>query len=95
MERQVAKKLGGVRHVRTSYYESAPDVDHPQFSIECKYRKKLPAWLKDAVKQAEGYAPEKLPIVVLKERNQRSEFVLMTMEGLLELLEGWVEKNGY
>jgi hypothetical protein len=43
LERTVAKKLGGKRIYRgADFSKSLPDVDHPLFALECKYRKGLP-----------------------------------------------------
>jgi hypothetical protein len=43
-----------------------PDVEHPTLSIECKSRKKLPAWIEDAMNQAEASVKDgQLPVVVL------------------------------
>jgi Holliday junction resolvase len=56
-ERRIAEELGGVRvPVSGRSRGDAPDVDHPSLSIEVKSRKKLPAWLLDAIAQAEGAA---------------------------------------
>ncbi len=66
-ERNIAKLLGGVRVPVTGRQRGAtPDVEHPTLSIECKSRKKLPAWIEDAMKQAEASAKDgRLPVVVL------------------------------
>ena len=70
-ELRVAAKLNG-RRVGNSG-RNTEDVTHAWLSIECKARKSLPAWLKTAMTQARVNADEdKLPIVVLHERNQRS-----------------------
>ena len=87
-ERQVAKKLGGQRVSRgADFGESAPDVLHDRFSIECKYRSKISQFLKDAHKQAAEYDKEKIPLVVLKERGMHGEFVLMKLDDFTKLLE--------
>ena len=53
-ERRVAELLGGRRvPVSGRTRGDCPDVEHPSLSIECKSRKKLPAWIEDAVKQAD------------------------------------------
>jgi hypothetical protein len=56
-ERKVAALLGGVRvPVSGRARGDAPDVAHARLSIEVKSRKELPAWLMDAMVQAEaGY----------------------------------------
>lgn len=56
-ERRIAAELGGSRiPVSGRDRGDAPDVDHPSLSIEVKSRKKLPAWLLDAIAQAEAAA---------------------------------------
>lgn len=44
------------------------DVDHPVFAIECKYLKKIPAWLIKAMNQAKINSSDahKTPVVFLK-----------------------------
>jgi Holliday junction resolvase len=66
-ERRVAELLGGKRvPVSGRTRGDCPDVEHPTLSIECKSRKKLPAWIEDAMKQAEASAKDgRLPVVVL------------------------------
>jgi len=87
-EKRVAKKLGGRRVSRGADFSlSAPDVIHDRFSVECKYRKRLGQFLHDAIKQAEGYDPDKIPIAVLKEHHQRGEYVLIRLDDFLEVLK--------
>lgn len=70
-ERQAAKLLRTERVRYRPRYTKAPDV-HPVrldsgdvLSVEVKTRGKLPAWLVDALAQAEGYLPGAVPLVVL------------------------------
>lgn len=64
---------------------SWPDVISPKLVIECKYRKALPKWLKDALRQAK-VAPYtwgnrgKFPAVAIKEKGMRGFIVLMHSE---------------
>lgn len=54
VERRIAKYLGGERVPITGRQRgSAPDISHPWLSIEVKQRDSLPAWLADAMDQAE------------------------------------------
>ena len=79
LERKTAKQLGGQRvHRGDDFGESKGDVDHPLLSIECKYRKKLSAFLKDGIRQAKSYdtTGEKVPLLVLRARYQRPLVVL-------------------
>ena len=66
-ERRVAKVLGGERvPVSGRTRGDAPDVLHDHLSIEVKSRRRLPAWIEDAMKQAEASAKDgQLPVVVL------------------------------
>ena len=66
-ERRIAEFLGRKRvPVSGRTRGDCPDVEHPTLSIECKSRKKLPAWIEDAMKQAEASAKDgQLPVVVL------------------------------
>jgi len=64
---------------------SIPDVEHPLLSIECKYRKKISGFLKDGLKQAESYYPDKIPVLVLKEKNMRGELVVIRLSDFQDL----------
>ncbi len=66
-ERRIATFLGGKRvPVSGRTRGDCPDIEHPTLSIECKSRKTLPAWIEDAMKQAEASAKDgQLPVVVL------------------------------
>ncbi len=66
-EREFAKALGGKRNCEKGH--NVPDVVHPLFAPEAKFREELPGWLKEAMAQAVRNAPAgKLPIVGLKEK---------------------------
>ena len=45
-EKEVAKYFGGTRRVRVGYNESIGDIIHPKYSIEVKYGKQIPAYLR-------------------------------------------------
>ena len=47
LEKEAAEAFGGIRRVRISYSERAGDIIHPLFSIECKWGKQIPKWVKD------------------------------------------------
>ncbi len=72
-ERAIAGILGGERVPVTGRQRgSAPDVAHDWLSIECKHRKELPAWIHDAMAQAEASKRgTQLPIVILHESGQK------------------------
>ena len=82
-ERAIASHLGGKRVPITGRQRGdVPDVAHPWLSIECKHRKRLPEWLKDAMSQAGAAATSsQLPIVVLHELGERhgSNLVLLRL----------------
>lgn len=78
-EREVAKKMGGVRMGPTGRMTN--DVDHEHFAIECKYRKAIPGFLLAGIKQAEinSSSPNKTPILFLKKprSNLKDDMVVM------------------
>lgn len=66
-EYRIAEILDGKRVGVTG--KSTNDVEHEWLSVEVKYRKQLPQWLKDALDQAIKSAREnQLAIAVLHER---------------------------
>lgn len=84
-EKKVAMLLHGRRHSRgNNYAEEAGDVEHPLFSVECKYRKKLPALLLQGLSQARRYS-SKPPLLVLKEQGRQSELVVMSLADFVDL----------
>lgn len=86
-ERKTAAALGGKRISRGMDFSlSAPDVEHPLLSIECKYRQKISGFLKDGLKQAEQYYPEKIPVLVLKEKYMRGELVVIRLSDFKKIL---------
>lgn len=77
LEKTVAKILGGIRHIRVSYSESAPDVEHESLSVECKYRKSVPEYLKEMITYSEAYPCRlyrKVPKLVLEGLAQASSY---------------------
>jgi hypothetical protein len=80
-ERRIAEEIGGVRMpVSGRGRGDSPDVDHPSLSIEVKSRKKLPAWLLDAIAQAEAAAsPDQIPVAVLHQDRSRYSDALVVM----------------
>jgi len=72
-ERAIAARLGGTRvPVSGRARGDAPDIAHPTYSIEVKHRKTLPAWIADAMNQAEcSREGAQLPVVILHEEGQR------------------------
>lgn len=80
-ERRIAALLGGRRvPVSGRARGDAPDVRHAWLSIECKDRASLPAWLLDALWQAEASATAtQLPIAVLHEAGRRHDRALVVL----------------
>lgn len=88
-ERKTAAALGGKRISRGMDFSlSAPDIEHPLLSVECKHRQKISGFLKDGLKQAERYYPEKIPVLVLKEKHMRGELVVIRLSDFKVILEG-------
>ena len=67
VERRIAAILGGRRiPVSGRGRGDNPDIEHPTLSVEVKARDGFPAWLEDALRQAEVSAGEgKTPVAVL------------------------------
>lgn len=80
-ERRIAALLGGARvPVSGRGRGDAPDVRHPRLAVEVKDRATLPAWLLDALAQAEASAaPLQLPIAVLHAAGQRHDRALVVL----------------
>ena len=56
----------------------SPDVTSNYLSIECKYRKQIPLWIKDAMAQAVASSRGgKTPVVLLKEKGSKFEETLI------------------
>ena len=80
-ERKVAALLGGKRvPVSGRGRGHSPDIEHERLSIEVKNRKRLPAWIENAMKQAEACAQDgQLPLVILHQDGQRYQEALLIM----------------
>ena len=78
-ERAIAARLNGRRQGATG--RRGPDVVTGWLSVEVKHRRRLPAWLKDAQRQAQSGAGDRLPLVILHECGQRhsDDLVLMRL----------------
>jgi hypothetical protein len=97
-ERRVAALVGGER-VPVSGRERgySPDIQHERLSIEVKSRKKLPAWIEDAVRQAEASARDgQLPVAVLHHDGRRYSdcLVVLRLKDFVNSMrgEGWRER---
>ena len=91
-ERNVAALLGGRRiPVSGRGRGDNPDIHHELFSIEVKSRKTIPAWLEDAMRQAETSVKDgRLPVVVLhQDRTPYAEsLVVLRLEDFAGYLKG-------
>jgi hypothetical protein len=93
-ERSLAKAFGGKRVSRgADFSQSLPDVIHPVFAIEAKYKSKLPKFLVEALYQAEGYDPAKIPVLALKEKYQRGCLIICWMEDFIRATEDFCARH--
>jgi hypothetical protein len=94
LERRAAKALGGTRNLRGSdFSKPGADVEHKLFSIEAKYRARLPVLLRDGLAQAKRYDGKKVPLLLIKSRGQRGAYAVLHLSDLVDLL-GPVEPVG-
>jgi hypothetical protein len=85
-ERRVAQRTGGER-IPVSDRRTPLDVKHPYLGIECKYRKKISKFIKDAMAQAiRGSGEDLIPTVILGEYNNSEMLALVRLPDLLNLL---------
>ena len=91
-ERKIAALLGGKRvPVSGRGRGDSPDIIHEHLSIEVKNRRHLPAWIEDAMKQAEACTKEgQVPIAVFHQNGKkyRDALVLMRLSEFANLLKG-------
>ena len=82
LEQHVADALGGERVKYRPRYMSAPDIrpirlkDGSEIQVEAKTRKRLPAIVLEALRQAERYARGAIPVGVIREKGGRALAVL-------------------
>jgi len=89
VEREIAKRFGTNRN--TAKGLAVPDVVTESFSIEVKSRKKVPRWIKNAVKQAENNCVSgTLPLVVIHESGEpyNDALVIMRLKDFLRPAKG-------
>lgn len=89
-ERRIAAILGGRRiPVSGRGRGDTPDIEHPTLSVEVKARAAFPAWLENALKQAELSATDgKTPVAVLHpdRRRYRDALVVLRLSEFAELV---------
>jgi hypothetical protein len=80
-ERRIAELLGGRRiPVSGRQRGTVPDIEHESLSIEVKTRKSIPAWIEDALEQAEASLRDaQVPVAVLHQCGQRYRDALLVM----------------
>lgn len=90
--RAVAAILGGRRvPVSGRHRGDAPDVAHPTLAIEVKHRREVPAWLLDALAQAEASARgDRLPVVIIHRHGGRraDDLAVLRLHDLAALVAG-------
>jgi hypothetical protein len=92
-ERRIAELLGGQRIPVTGRQRGdTPDIEHEALSIEVKSRNSLPAWLLDALNQAQASSKDgkKMPVVVLhQDRTPYTEsLVVLKLKDFADHLNG-------
>ena len=90
-ERRVALRTGGER-IPVSDRRTPLDVKHPYLGIECKYRRKLSKFIKEAMQQAIEGSDDKIPTVVLGEYRSSDMLAVVRLEDLLNLLAAAVRE---
>ncbi len=95
-ERRIAKLLGGQRIPVTGRQRGeTPDIEHEALSIEVKSRKFLPAWLLDALNQAQAASKDgkKMPVVVLHQDHApyAHSLVVLKLKDFADHLNGGLE----
>lgn len=73
-ERTVAKHMGSTRVGPMG--TDTNDVHHDIFAIECKYRKSMPNWLFEAMKQADK-KDGRTPVTFLREKGNLNKDVVV------------------
>ncbi len=61
------------------------DLAHNRLSTECMCRKNISGFLEAGLKQAEKYDPEKIPVLVLKEKNMSGELAVLRLSHFQQL----------
>lgn len=84
-ERRVAQKTGGWR-VPVADRESPLDVGHPYLGIECKYRQKFPAIIRDGYAQAVAGSDGLIPLLALGEYKNSLILGVVNIDDLVKLL---------
>ena len=62
------------------------DVAHPYLGIECKYRRKLSKFIKEAMQQAIEGSDNKIPTVVMGEYRSSEMLAIVRLPDLMNLV---------
>ena len=95
-ERRVAKYIDGERISRgANFGQSLGDIEHDWLSVEVKYRREIPSYLREWLNQAKGYDELKLPLVVLLEKGKHigNGIVFMRLEDFRDHFGGFDGKK--
>jgi len=93
VEKRIAARLGGQRTSQLG--KSTPDITTSWLVCEVKYRRKLPQWIMQALRQARSVASEsQLGIVVLQERYARDGLVVCSLRDWVDWFGGLKEEEG-
>ena len=84
-ERRVALRTGGER-IPVSDRRTPLDVAHPYLGIECKYRRKLSKFIKEAMQQAIEASDNKIPTVVMGEYRSSEMLAIVRLPDLMNLV---------
>jgi len=84
-ERRVALRTGGER-IPVSDRRTPLDVAHPYLGIECKYRRKLSKFIKEAMQQAIEGSDNKIPTVVMGEYRSSEMLAIVRLPDLMNLV---------
>ena len=90
-EREIAKLIGGRRVPVTGRQRGdVPDIEHPLLSIEVKERQTLPAWVEEAMSQAEASVkPFQIPVVFLHPKGGKhmDDLTILRLRDMIWILE--------
>ena len=96
VEREVARRIGGTRVPVTGRGRgSAPDIEHEWLSVEVKSRKSVPAWIREALLQAQAsnISDKKLPVAFIHQvgMNHNKDLVVIEMKDFQDWFIGFPE----
>ena len=87
-ERQVASVLDGHRILQKGLDVTDVISGDGRIAAECKYRGKLPQWIRDGLGSAMSHKDAELHVLCLKERRQKGFYVLISSEEFEKFLWG-------